>query len=349
MSKSAIKVLVFLILSVSLVVVGCGANQPTAQNDANASSSETSADAPSQAGTDVHLSVGGSTSGSTAFAYSVAIGNIVSKYSPEIKLQIQETSGTVEGVTLLQGQVLDIAVSTSDTTSNAINGVGPFEQLGAFEDMRMMWNMYPTPFNIVVPKNSDIQTPADLVGKKVGAGAPGSGSYIMLLDVLKAFGIDESQVNIQSMTPEQQEMAFKDGLIDAMTFQAGPGTAWLMDLSRSRELRWVELPEDIYQKMMADKPAGYYVPSEIPAQSYEGQDEPVQTVAAVVQWVTRSDVDEEAIYKIAKNFWENKSEADEMHSIIRTSTLELAFGNSQLPFHPGVIRYLEEQNIPYNH
>lgn len=341
MKKSA-KLIFSLLCSLSLIAVGCASNPSSQQNNENASTS-----APSSRSS-THLSVGGSTSGSTAFAYSVAIGNIVSKYNPEIKLQIQETSGTVEGVTLLRGNMLDIAVSTSDTTANAINGVGPFEKDGPFEDMRMMWNMYPTPFNIVVPKNSDVQTPADLVGKKVGAGAPGSGSYIMLLDVLKAYGIDESQVQIQSMTPEQQEMAFRDGLIDVMTFQAGPGTAWLMDLSRSRELRWIELTEEAFEKMMADKPPGYYVMNEIPANSYEGQNEPVQTVAAVVQWVTRSDVDEEAVYLITKSFWENKTEADEMHSVIRSSTLEAAFGNSPIPFHPGVIRYLDENNIQYN-
>ncbi|OLO42386.1 hypothetical protein BTR23_03975 [Alkalihalophilus pseudofirmus] len=295
----------------------------------------------------LNLSVGGSTSGSTAFAYSIAIGNILGTHSDNINLQIQETSGTVDGVRQLYDGGIDIAVSVASTTIDAREAVGPYETIEPFEDLRMMWNMYPTPFNMVVAQNSGIETPGDLAGKTIGAGAPGSSSYIMLVELLKTYEISEDDVNIRAMTPEEQDTAFRDGHIDVMTFQAGPGTAWLMDLSRSRDLKWLDMTGEAFEKMASEKAPGYYVLSEIPGGSYEGLEETVQVVATNVEWVTTQDLDEETVYNITKTFWDNKEEADQMHSIIPTSTLEVAFGSATAPWHPGVIRYLEENGIEY--
>ncbi|WP_209121661.1 TAXI family TRAP transporter solute-binding subunit [Alkalihalobacillus sp. BA299] len=310
-----------------------GSNQPDNDNGSNSQP--------------LNFSVGGSTSGSTAFAYSIAIGNIMGTHTDNMNLQIQETSGTVDGVRQLYDGGIDIAVSVASTTIDAREAVGPFETLEPFDDLRMMWNMYPTPFNMVVTQDSGIDTPKDIAGKTIGAGAPGSSSYIMLIELLKAYDISEDDVDIRAMTPEEQDTAFRDGHIDVMTFQAGPGTAWLMDLSRSRDLKWLEMTDESFDKMASKKAPGYYVLSEIPGGSYEGLEESIQVVATNVEWVTTKDLDEETVYNITKTFWENKEEADEMHSIIPTSTLEVAFGSATAPWHPGVIRYLEEKGIDY--
>jgi uncharacterized protein len=294
-----------------------------------------------------NISVGGSTSGSTAFAYSVAIGNIIGNHGDGTALQIQETTGTVDGVRQLYDKAIDIAVSVSSTTIDAKNAAGPFEMNGKFEDLRMMWNMYPTPFNMVVNADSGIEEPSDFAGKTIGAGAPGSSSYIMLIELLKTYGVSEDDVEIRAMTPEEQDTAFRDGHIDVMTFQAGPGTAWLMDLSRSRDLKWIDMTDEAFEKMSGDKGKGYYVMTEIPGGSYEGLEEVVSVVAANVEWVTTKNLDEETVYNITKTFWDNKKEANEMHNIISTSTLEVAFGSATAPWHPGVIRYLEEEGIDY--
>lgn len=293
------------------------------------------------------VAVGGSTSGSTAFAYSVVVSNLNSQENEDLNMQIQETAGTVDGVRQLIEGGVDVAVSASGTTIDAINGDGPFAATGQTEDLRMLWNLYPSPFNIVVDANSDIDSPEDFVGKSVGAGAPGSGSYIMLIDLLEAYGVDPEELDIQALTPEEQDAAFRDGHLDVMTFQAGPKTAWLMDLSRTRDLKWLTVSEEEFDKIASSKPEGYYAYSEIPSNSYEGQAEAVGTIAANIEWVTTSDLSEDTVYQITKAFWDNKDQADDMHTIIAQNPAEYAFGATTTEWHPGVIKYLEENGIEY--
>ncbi|WP_067724479.1 TAXI family TRAP transporter solute-binding subunit [Oceanobacillus damuensis] len=327
-------ILVFIIVLI-MVLAACNDNSSNGI-EANSSGSGST-----------NLAVGGSTSGSVAFAYSIAIGNLTGSETDGINMQIQETAGTVDGVRQLIDGGVDIAVSASGTTIDALNGVGPFEATGEYEDLRLLWNLYPSPFNMVVAENSEIDTPEDFVGKSIGAGAPGSGSYIMLVDVLEAYGIDVSDVDLQALTPEEQDTAFRDGHLDIMTFQAGPQTAWLTDLARTRDLKWIQIPEEKFEEMIASQPAGYYVYSELPANSYEGQSEPVKTVGANIEWVANSELDEDTVYEFTKAFWENKEKADEMHTIIAQSSIEDAFGSASTEWHPAVIRYLEEVGIEF--
>lgn len=326
----------FYILIITLITLSACSGGETDEGSANNSNSERN-----------NIAVGGSTSGSTAFAYSVVVGNISSSETDSIKMQIQETAGTVDGVRQLIEGGIDIAVSASGTSIDAQNGVGPFEATGEYENLRLLWNLYPSPFNMVVGADSGIDSLEDFVGKSIGAGAPGSGSYIMLIDVLEAYGIDPADMNIQALTPEEQDSAFRDGHLDIMSFQAGPQTAWLMDLSRTRDLKWLNISEEEYEKMTATQPLGYYVFSEIPPGSYEGQVDKVSTVAANIEWVASSNLNEETVYEFTKAFWENKEKADGMHTIVALNTVEMAFGSASTKWHPGVIKYLEEEDIEY--
>lgn len=321
-------------LLVMVVLTACSQEDSSDNNDQNNDS------------TSSNLAVGGSTSGSTAFAYSVVIGDITESET-DIKMQIQETAGTVDGVQQIIDGGVDIAVSASGSTIDALNGVGPFESYGEYEDLDLLWNLYPSPFNMVVSKDSGIEEPKDFIGKSIGAGAPGSGSYIMLIDILDAYDISVDDVDIQSLTPEEQDDAFRDGHLDVMTFQAGPETAWLVDLSMTRDLQWVEISDEKFKEMIDSQPEGYYVDSEIPADSYEGQSDVIETVAANIEWVASSELDEEIVYEFTKAFWDNKEEADERHKIVKDSTEDVAFGSASTTWHPGVIKYLEEEGIDY--
>lgn len=329
---------IFLIIIVILLfIVGCSSKSKEieAQNEKNGSSNKKQ-----------DVAVGGSTSGSTAFAYSVVVGDIVGN-NTGIRMQIQETSGTVDGVRQLIDNGADIVVSAAGTTIDAKLGRGPFETNGENNDLRLLWNLYSSPFNMVVSEDSGINSPQDFEGKRVGAGAPGSGSYIMLIDVLEAYGVNLDKLDIQSLTPEEQDTAFRDGHLDVMTFQAGPQTAWLMDLSRTRNLKWIDVAEDYFNKLVQNQPNGYYVYSEIPAGGYENQKEEINTVAANIEWLTTSRLDEETVYNITRAFWDNKDKADEMHTIIKTNSLESSFGSASTEWHPGVIKYLEEKEIEF--
>lgn len=67
---------------------------------------------------------------------------------------------------------------------------------------------------ILVPKNSDIQSIQDLVGKKVAV-AKGSSAFGLLYFALESEGIDPAKVEIIQLQPDEAQPAFENGTLDA--------------------------------------------------------------------------------------------------------------------------------------
>jgi TRAP transporter TAXI family solute receptor len=299
-------------------------------------------EAGASSGGKTQLLIGGSTSGSTGYAYTVAFANLVNSEMKNVNMQVQETAGTIDGVTQILDGNLDMAVSVGDVSAHALAGTGPFEEIGAVEDLRQIMNLYGTPYNLIVSEDSPIDSIEDLEGKSVGAGAPGSGSNEMLRQLLRLHGVEEEAVDIQPLEPEEQGEAFKNGQLDAMAFQGGAGTGWVVELSRARDLRWVNLGDEVLEKINSQE-GGAFVDSVIPAGSYEGQDEDVDTFATVVQWVAPESLDEDLVYQMWEVFWANKEELNTAHQVIEQTTPEFASDPAFVPWHPGAKRYIEEE------
>lgn len=68
--------------------------------------------------------------------------------------------------------------------------------------------------DIVIPKNSSIQSPADLRGKKVAL-QKGSSAHYLLLKVLQENNIAANEVEVVSLSPADARAAFEQGNVDA--------------------------------------------------------------------------------------------------------------------------------------
>lgn len=290
------------------------------------------------------LLMGGSTSGSTGYAYTVAFANLMNREIDGLNIQVQETAGTIDGVTQIKNGNLDLAVSVGDVSVDALEGKGPFEDIGAVDNLRQVMNLYATPYNLIVAEDSNIQSVEDFEGATIGAGAPGSGSHEMLRQLLRLHDIDEGNVNIQPIAPAEQGDAFRNGQLDVMAFQGGAGTGWVQELSRARDLRWLDLSDDVLDAMNEER-GDVLVSATIPADAYDGLDNDVTTVATVVQWVTTEDLDEDLVYEMWEVFWEHKDELDGNHQVIRETTPEFASDPAFIPWHPGAERYIEENDL----
>jgi len=67
---------------------------------------------------------------------------------------------------------------------------------------------------ILVPKNSPLQSLADLKGKRIAV-ARGSNSHYLLIQALKKAGLTPADVNISYLTPADANAAFVQGNVDA--------------------------------------------------------------------------------------------------------------------------------------
>ena len=90
---------------------------------------------------------------------------------------------------------LDFGVAQSDWQFHAYNGSSKFEGK-QFDKLRSVFSVHPEPFHILVGKDSGINSWADLKGKRVNIGNPGSGQRGTMEVLMAAHGtsVDDFQV-----------------------------------------------------------------------------------------------------------------------------------------------------------
>ena len=115
----------------------------------------------------------------------------------------------------------------------------------------------------IVTCNPDIKTVADLKGKNVSVGAPGSGVYFNAMDILGAYGLTESDINPTYESFGDSADSLQDGKIDAAFITAGAPTTAVTSLSTSKDVYLVALDDEHISKLIETCP--YYSKNVIPA------------------------------------------------------------------------------------
>ena len=132
----------------------------------------------------------------------------------------------------------------------------------------------------------------------------------------------------------------KNRQLDATLQSAGLGVASIRDLATSVPITVVPIPASVTEK--AGKP---FVKKIIPANTYDGQTEAVETAAVLNSLVTRAGVSDELAYQMVKAIYDNLPSLQAAHSAAKAIKLENAVEGMPIPLHPGAERYLKEKGV----
>ena len=128
---------------------------------------------------------------------------------------IQFSAGAVSNIEAIQSGSADIALSFSDVAY--IASVGRLEgKPQPFTRLRAIAVLQLTPVHLVVGEHSGIKQVADLRGKRVGLGPPGSGTVFTAGLVLKAFGVELEAVQGERLGFDEAAKRVVAGTLDAM-------------------------------------------------------------------------------------------------------------------------------------
>ena len=130
-----------------------------------------------------------------------------------------------------------------------------------------------------------------------------------------------------------------DGHADIIAPQAPLRWPVLVDLSNSRDMKFFSISDRV-RNGLADKYG--YLSVMMPAGTYKGQEQPLNTVADSVVLVVNADVADDLVYKMAKVICENKSKWVSTHSMFKPFDPKKA-GNGPIPLHPGARKYFKEK------
>ena len=292
-----------------------------------------------------YISIATGGTGGVYYPYGGGLAKVLNENLPNIRASAEVTSASVDNLKLIRDGKADIAFVLADTLADAVQGKGAFD--GAPVPAASLAVLYSNYTHIVTLAQSGMTKVADLRGKTVSTGSPGSGTEVIAFRVLRAAGLDpDRDVTRQGLGVSESAAALKDGKVDAFFWSGGLPTASVQDLAHSQGISLRLLPSlDLVPALQRDY-GSLYFPLEIPAGAYRGIVAPVGVVGVANVLVVNRSMPEPLAYDITRVLFEKQAELAAIHPEARKLSLATAVKGSPAPFHPGASRYFAEKGTP---
>ncbi len=299
---------------------------------------------PVQAGKYIQIGTGGVTG--VYYQVGANICKLVNKaYGDELKCNASSTGGSVYNLNTIAAGELDMGVAQSDWQFHAYNGTSKFEEKGPNRDLRALFSVHPEPFTVVARADSGIKTFADLKGKRVNIGNPGSGQRGTMELVMDKMGWTKDDFKLASeLKSSEQSAALCDNKVDAIIFIAGHPNSSIKEATTSCDSVLVPVEGPVIDKLVADN--DYYRMAVIPGGMYRGTDVDTKTFGVGATFVSSATVPEDKVYKVVKTVFENFDRFKKMHpafGILKKE--EMVKDSLSAPLHDGAKKYYKEAGL----
>jgi len=298
--------------------------------------------ASAQVKTRLSIATGGT--GGVYYPLGGGLAALMSKYLPGVEATAEVTTASVDNMKLLHGNRIALAFTQPDAAWDASQGQvkGLTEKVG----VRTIAALYSNYMHIVALDGSGIKSVADLKGKRVSTGAPGSGTEVKGLRVMEAYGLTPKDLKAQDrLGATESAGALKDRKLDAFVWDGGLPTAAVLDLSATPGIKIHLIPHGDAVAKMAGKYGPLYFLANIPKGVYSGIDVDVPVAAVTNLLTVHERMDESMAYQITKLLHEHTPELVAVHQAAKEITLKSAVLGSPIPFHPGSVRYYKEKGV----
>lgn len=282
----------------------------------------------------------GGTSG-TYYAFGGVLGQYI-KNNAGIDVTVVSTDGSKANIESIAAGDYQLGTVQSDVMAYAWEGTRSFESTGKVDSFRVVAGLYAEAVQLIT-MDPEIKSVADLKGKAVSIGAPGSGTYFNAMDVLSAAGLAETDIKPQYQSFADSTDALKDGKIDAAFIVAGAPTAAITELCTTNSASLVPIDGDIAAKLMEACP--FYTSYTIPAGTYNGQAEDVTTVTVKATLIVAASASEDDVYNLTKAIFDNVDAIAAENGKGKELSVENATSGMAAPFHAGAAKYFAEKGV----
>ncbi|MBR4865568.1 MAG: TAXI family TRAP transporter solute-binding subunit [Clostridia bacterium] len=289
--------------------------------------------------TSMTMGTGGSSG--TYYAFGGVLGQYITNEAG-IQTTVVSTDGSKANIQGIDAGDYQLATVQSDVMAYAWAGTSSFAEDGVVDSFRVVGGLYAEAVQLIT-MDPAIQTVADLAGKAVSIGAPGSGVYFNAIDVLGAAGLTEEDIDAQYQSFADSTEALIDGKIDAAFIVAGAPTPAITQLMTSADAYLVPIDGEIAEACMASCP--YYTALAIPAGTYPGQDADVMTLTVKATLIVSADASEDDVYNLTAAIFDNIDAIKAEHGKGAELSIENATSGMTAPFHAGAAKYYAEKGV----
>ena len=212
------------------------------------------------------------------------------------------TRGGEENLRLLRDGKVSLALAQGDAALAAYEGTGNFAQEGAHASLRAVGSLYPEPVHVLVRADGPIASIANLRGRRVAIGEPGSASRTTALRVLEAHGLGPKDIKSLELPINEALVGLRQNDADAVIQVIGVPADSVRNALAEIPLRLVPLSQRAVAAL-ADSKAGYFAYA-IPRGSYATQLQDVPTVATAALLLAGVDLSETEVGALTRFVFE---------------------------------------------
>jgi TRAP transporter TAXI family solute receptor len=290
---------------------------------------------PAQARAAIQMSIATGTTGGVYYPLGGALANYLSRGIPGMSATAEVTGGSVANFQLLGAGRAGMVFGQVDAAVDGLAGAGPFR--GRPVPARAIAVLYTNRMQIVTTAASGIKSVADLKGKRVSTGAPGSATELFAFRVIAAAGLDREKDfrARERLSPAESTNAIRDGKLDAYFFVSGVPTSAITDLAATPGTQ-IQLVDhaDLHQRIVAENGPVYF-PEVIPAGTYPGQTADNRQLSVANILAVHENMPAELVTQILQITWGNREDWAKVHAEARNFTLAAQkTASAGIPWHP---------------
>lgn len=285
------------------------------------------------------LSVGTASQGGTYFIYGSGVAKLIQE-ELSLPASTEVTGGPIQNLALVDAGRLDLGLTSTGPIQQSLDGKNPLMQGSDPDNLRALFPMYQSAFQIAVLQDSDIDNLQDLDGETMGVGPKAGTTATYLPQILAEIGID---IVPRFGGAGDQAGQLQDGIISSLGLAAGVPVAAFTQIEAQNDITPLGFTDEEVDQLTTTFPA--LSPMVIDEGVYASQQEDITTVSMWNFVVANKDMPDELAYEITRSVLERNDAMIETHRAAVESLAENMVHNTILPLHPGAQRYYQEVGI----
>jgi TRAP transporter TAXI family solute receptor len=269
-----------------------------------------------------------------------ALAEIYNARLPNVIASVVNTAASYSNVQGVNDGVGELALTQADVAFS-VGRQGIAADPNPYPRVRAIAVLFQNALHTVVRRSSDIRTVPDLVGRRVGGGAPDASSALAARIIARAYGL-EGQLKPAPLDLEETVAGMQRGELDAGFVVSRYPRQLLVDLNRAVGLGFLPIEPAILSKVLGEYPFLHAVT--IPAGTYEGQTEDIRTLGVDILLVCRDDLPDDLIQELTRLLIESIPVLAGLDPIVKIDPDQAAAG-APIPVHPGAIRYFRHREL----
>ncbi|MGI5057020.1 TAXI family TRAP transporter solute-binding subunit [Treponema socranskii] len=286
-------------------------------------------------------SLGTSSSGGNFYLVGGGLATIINNALPsKFVITAEETGGSTANLAMIESGQAEIGIAMTSALYEGAKGIAKWTNGKPMTKVRGLVPLYPSYMTMYTLSTNGIRKLTDYNGKIVGLGSKGAAMDSVLRAAFELLKIKPAAIFNDGHGATAN--AVSQGQVDVAVLFSYPPFAAITELEATKSLRFIGLTPDEQKFFTTTYP--FYSAATMPKGSYAGVTADLPTVSEWNMLVCSADIPDEEAYLLAKTLFEKNAALLAVHKSLQYCTPQNAL-NFNIPLHPGVVAYLQENGI----